>query len=183
MTVCEIAVLELRMHELLGFELRPAVPHVRVVRRVLREPIRRRIVRTERRVRGHVHEAHSPRPAGAIEGQLRSADVDVEQLADRPSGWMTAAAWNTVARTDAVEQPVERRRVAHVADDRLDRRAGRRTATKRRLRRARDIARVRRFGASACTRFCPSHPAAPVTTAVDVTSARGSDRCSGPRSS
>ena len=32
------------------------------------------------------------------------------------AGWITPAAWNTVAGADAVEEPVERGRVADVAD-------------------------------------------------------------------
>ena len=41
----------------------------------------------------------------------------------RSTGWITAAAWNTVAPSIAVEEPIGRDRVAHVADDRLDLRA------------------------------------------------------------
>ena len=68
-----------------------------------------RRVRAERRVRRDVHEARRARAPGPVEHELGAADVHVEELARRPRGWITAAAWKTVTLADAVEEPVERR--------------------------------------------------------------------------
>ena len=50
--------------------------------RVFVEAVVGRPVRAERRVRRDVHEPRRADAAGAVEHELRTADVDVEQLAD-----------------------------------------------------------------------------------------------------
>ncbi len=104
--------------------------------------------------------------AGPVEGELGAADVDVEELADARRGGSRPAAWNTVAAPTPSKSRSSARRVADVADDDLDvaadeleqRRLGVGRGTRHRTR--------ARAGARARTRFCPSHPAAPVTTTV-----------------
>ena len=87
---------------------------------------------------------------------------------------MTAAAWNTDAPADAVEELVDRGRVADVADDDFDPRVDHLEQ--------RGVVRARAPGtgcggaaapASARTRFWPSQPAAPVTTTVDAGALEG----------
>ena len=119
----EVAAVSGALDELLGFELRPAVAHVGVRGGVLGEAIGRRGVRAERRVRREVDEPSRAGAPGLVEHELGAADVHVEELARRRLGWITAAVWKTLAPSIAVEEPIERRRIADVADHDLDVRA------------------------------------------------------------
>ena len=116
----KIAVFEGPLDQLLGFQLRTPVPHVRSEGRVLVEAIGARMVGAERRVRRDVHEARGAGAASAVEHELGPADVDVEQLADVTGGMDDRGRVDHGRAADVVEEPVDGGRIAHVADDDLD---------------------------------------------------------------
>ena len=96
----------------------------------------------------------------------------------RSRGWITAAAWKTVAPSTPVEEPVERR-PGHARRRRRSRSSGSRPrAAAPRRRCGRSSARVARSATSSRTRFLPSQPDAPVTTAIggDATDAEAYGR-------
>src|SRR5207302_987353 len=107
----EIAALEAAEDELLGLELRLPVAHVRVVRRVLGEPVGGPLVGAERRIRRDVDESADASAPRSIEGELGATDVDVEHLPHLGDRMDHTGAVKHRRATDVVEQAVQYGRV------------------------------------------------------------------------
>ena len=155
----EVAAVVAALHELLGLELRPPVRHVRVERRVL---VKRSVGRALA-PNGEFDDTCTKRAAPARRARSSTSWVPPTLTSKNsrtwPCGWITPAAWNTVASATPSNRRSTAARVAHVADDDLDLGADhleqrrRRPVSARGSARARAIRRARARGSARASRM------------------------------